>query len=368
MLVVIAIVGILAALLLPALSSAREQGRRTSCMNNLNQIGQALAIYCTNSGNYLPSYPGWGLAQCLIGSGTDTMSNYTGHQGVCRHMVVAYGADTDAVNFPLDAGKTNFMPIGLGLMLQADYLDDPYVLDCPSMGGTTTTYYGAADYEHPSDVWKLLGGTPGENLIGADGRRLHRTAATDHTVTAVLSSYSYRNTPFYCLSEPSNANRHPDYPSVPDWDWDTAGGDTTYTATEADFSNVATGGTWVAGWWLDFTKPHVMAYFMTPPFKTRKQLRDRAICADAFDFSNVSDTFDGEGLAENHHKDGYNVLYGDNHGSWYEDGSDAIMAWNEWMDDPPDATFHNFNNLTISSPVGQHVWNLFDRKADIDVP
>src|SRR5581483_4149180 len=45
LLVVIAIIGILAALILPVLGRAREAARRTSCANNIGQIGKAMQMY-----------------------------------------------------------------------------------------------------------------------------------------------------------------------------------------------------------------------------------------------------------------------------------------------------------------------------------
>ena len=59
LLVVVAIIAILAAMLLPALSSAREKARRASCLTSLAQVSKGLASYVGDYCGYLPSWPGW---------------------------------------------------------------------------------------------------------------------------------------------------------------------------------------------------------------------------------------------------------------------------------------------------------------------
>jgi prepilin-type N-terminal cleavage/methylation domain-containing protein len=58
LLVVIAIITILAAMLMPVLTQAKEQGRRTVCVSNLRQLTMANRLYAADwDGYFVPAAP-----------------------------------------------------------------------------------------------------------------------------------------------------------------------------------------------------------------------------------------------------------------------------------------------------------------------
>jgi len=72
LLVVIAIIGVLAGLLLPVMSKAKEAGRGTVCLSNLRQLGLGLQLYVQDSNNRLPF-----MRDALLGTNSIPVTNAT---------------------------------------------------------------------------------------------------------------------------------------------------------------------------------------------------------------------------------------------------------------------------------------------------
>jgi prepilin-type N-terminal cleavage/methylation domain-containing protein len=136
LLVVIAIIAILAAMLLPALSAAKEKSLRATCANHLRQLGLSISMYSMDNDDKLPP-PQW--------QDTDTAA-----------VDKAYNIYEGTINY---AGARN-----LGYMWEAKTLANPRIFYC--LSGTkvkagTDPFLTERTYENylgPNGVWPTFNG------------------------------------------------------------------------------------------------------------------------------------------------------------------------------------------------------------------
>ncbi len=110
LLVVITIIAMLMALLIPVVGRAREQARRTQCMNNQTEIGKAVMLYATTQ-NFMPP---------SLTTATDTTTGKTYILGWAQNLISQLGRDDLSIGKINDYATITNKPPNLEILICPD--------------------------------------------------------------------------------------------------------------------------------------------------------------------------------------------------------------------------------------------------------
>jgi prepilin-type N-terminal cleavage/methylation domain-containing protein len=108
LLLVVTIVGVLAALLMPALSNAKLKGKRLACLNNLRQLGLGFHLYVADNTGRLPAnYPGDDPARVWVPGNMRADEDATNRVLLTRGRLFPYANHASLYHCPSDSSLRN---------------------------------------------------------------------------------------------------------------------------------------------------------------------------------------------------------------------------------------------------------------------
>jgi prepilin-type N-terminal cleavage/methylation domain-containing protein len=175
-LVVIAIIGVLIALLLPAVQAARESSRRTACQNNLRQIGLGILHFESANGKFPPGKKWSGPPKdpkSFTMAWSSFMLDYI-EQGAIHDQINFKLSFTDPANLPATTQIVGIYLCPSTSQIEEHRTDDGHLTN---LGSTPGEGLGCIDYmgisgpdkdsKHP--VTKIVYGRQRGVLIGTKG-------------------------------------------------------------------------------------------------------------------------------------------------------------------------------------------------------